>query len=129
MANIKAKSFDLAWVSVTDMDKAKKFFVDTLGMKIVEDNAEYNWVELSGQNGGTRLGFGTCSPKEGGPLLPGQNAVISLTIDDIQAAKKSLEAQGVTIVGDIMEVPGQVKLLLIKDQDGNLINLCQKIGE
>ncbi|HEV2917407.1 MAG TPA: VOC family protein [Candidatus Babeliales bacterium] len=120
------QSFELAWISVSDIAKARKFFVDTLGMKIVSDHSEFNWLEVEGQNGGARIGIGSCG--EQSPLKPGNNAVISLTVDDIVATKKMLEGKGVTIIGDIMEVPGQVKLLLIQDLDKNLIHLCQKIS-
>lgn len=120
------KSFDLAWISVSDIAKTKQFFVETLGMKIMEDNAQYGWLEIQGTDGGARIGVGACTSQ--GPLKPGNNAVISLTVDDILATKKMLETKNITILGDIVEVPGQVKLLLIQDPDGNLIHLCQKVG-
>jgi predicted enzyme related to lactoylglutathione lyase len=116
------QSFDLAWISVSDVQKTKKFFTDTLGMNIVQDAPQYGWVELQGTTG-ARIGVGACGDQS--PLKPGMNAVISLTVDDLVAMKKVLEAKKVTILGVIVEVPDQVKLLLIQDPDGNLIHLCQ----
>lgn len=118
------KSFDLAWISVSDMQKAKRFFVDTLGLKIVEDQPDYGWLEVSGETG-ARIGIGIGAQES--PLKPGNNAVISLSVDNLDATKKMLASKNVTILGDIMEVPGQVRLLLIQDQDGNLIHLCESL--
>lgn len=117
--------FELAWISVSDLARAKKFFVDTLGMNIVTDTPEYNWLEVEGKQGGARIGIGTCG--EQSPIKPGDNAIISLTVTNLEEIKKMLENHQVTIIGEIMEVPGQVKLLLIQDADKNFIHLCEKM--
>jgi predicted enzyme related to lactoylglutathione lyase len=118
------KSYDLAWISVSDMQKARNFFVDTLGMKVMDDQPNYGWLEVAGEKG-ARIGIGIGAPES--PLKAGNNAVISLSVDNLDATKKMLVSKNVTILGDIMEVPGQVRLLLIQDQDGNLIHLCESL--
>jgi len=121
------KSIELAWISVNDMKKAKTFFADKLGLNITANSPEYGWLEFCGKNGGASLGVGQCAPEC--DLKPGQNAVVTFTVDDIEKTKADLKAKGVTIVGDVMEVPGHVKLLYIKDEDGNLFHLAQPLNE
>jgi predicted enzyme related to lactoylglutathione lyase len=121
------KSIDLAWISTKDMKKAKAFFADKLGLKIISDSPEYGWMEFTGSECGASLGVGQ-DTKEC-DVKAGQNAIVTFTVDDIEKTKADLKAKGVTIVGDIMEVPGHVKLLYIKDEDGNLFHLAQPLGE
>ena len=119
------RSIELAWISVNDMKKAKAFFGDKLGLTITSNSPEYGWMEFCGTKGGASLGVGKSA--EESDLKPGQNAVVTFTVDDIEKTKADLQAKGVTIVGDIMEVPGHVKLLYIKDEDGNLFHLAQPL--
>ena len=121
------KSIDLAWISTKDMQKAKTFFADKLGLEITSDSPEYGWLEFCGTDGGASLGVGQDS--EESDLKAGQNAVITFTVENIEKTKADLIAKGVTIVGDIIEVPGHVKLLYIKDEDGNLFHLSQPLEE
>ena len=46
---------------------------------------------------------------------------------DIKEMEKVLQENNVELIGDIMEIPGHVKLLLFKDPDGNLFHLAQNI--
>ena len=119
------RSIDLAWVTVADMQKAKDFFVKNLGLKVVSDSPEFGWAELAAESG-ARFGLGKENPQS--PIKAGQNAVVCFNVDDIVATKKALEENNVTILGDIVEIPGNVKLLLIKDEDGNIYHLAQKLG-
>lgn len=116
---------DLAWIVVSDIAKAKKFFVEKLGLKLHADSPEHGWLELSGASGGAMLGVAKESKHT--PLEAGNNAVIALTVDDIVATKKEFEKKGVKMLGDIMEVPGHVKLQLFVDDDGNYFQLAQNL--
>lgn len=119
------RGIELAWISVTDMKRAKSFFVDKLGLKINADTPEYGWMEFEGKDGGCLLGVGSGS---GHPdLKAGHNAVVTFTVDDIEKTKAELARKGVTIVGEIIEVPGHVKMLFIKDEDGNFFQVCQSL--
>lgn len=119
------RGIELAWISVTDMQKAKTFFQDKLDLTIHANTPEYGWMEFEGKDGGCLLGVGTGS---GHPdLKPGHNAIVTFTVDDIEKTRAELQAKGVTIVGDIIEVPGHVKMLFIKDEDGNFFQLCEPL--
>lgn len=120
---MKAKSFDLAWVVVNDLKAAKKFYTEVLGFKVLSSHEEHGWIELMGQEGGSILGLASKSPHN--PILPGQNGVITISCEDIVKARKDLEDNGTTLVGDIIEVIGAVKLQTFKDADGNFFQLAQ----
>ena len=120
------KKSELSWITVSDWEKAKTFFTEVVGLEVVSAQEQYGWMELRGAGGGALLGV--AKSHEGGGLSPGQNAVVTFTVDNIVATKADMESKGVAFVGDIMEVPGQVKLALFKDPDGNLFHLVQDIS-
>ena len=118
------KRSDMAWITVSDSAKTKKLFVDILGMEVRADTPEYGWMELVAQDGGSALGIGQFNPEYSKQVQPGQNAVVTFTVDDIVAAKTVLEKNNVIVMGDIVEVPGHVKMLFFADADGNKFQLC-----
>lgn len=120
------KKIGLSWISVSDMAKARAFFVDTLGLSVTNDAPEFGWLELRAEDDSTLLGVG--QDAEHSALKAGQNAVVTFVVDNINAAKEELIAKEVTILSDIMEIPDHVKLLLIADQDGNLFNIAETIS-
>ncbi len=117
------KSMDLAWISTSDFARSKKFFVDVLGLKVSSMTEEYEWMELTGSHGGAILGVGKCTKDS--PVQAGKNAVMTMSVDDLIKTKADLEAKGVTFVGDILVVPGHVKMAFFTDPDGNFFQLVQ----
>jgi len=120
------KKIELAWITVGDLAKARKFLTDTVGLKVASSAQEYGWMELQGVEGGMLLGVGQANSQH--KERPGQNAVVTLTVDDIVASKKELESKGVQFDGDIMEVPGHVKMASFSDPDGNKFQLTQLLS-
>lgn len=124
---MKLKSMDLVWIVVNDLKKAIKFYTETVGLNLKEFHEEYGWAELEGQNGGARLGLAQSRPKSEDGILPGQNAVMTFTVENLQTAIAKLGKQGVKLIGAVQEVPGQVKMQMVADSDGNrfqLVELC-----
>ena len=58
---------------------------------------------------------------------PGNNSVVTLTVTDIVESKAELEAKGVKFFGDIIEVPGHVKMATFADPDNNVFQLVQML--
>lgn len=125
---MSAKSLDLVWIPVKDFKKAIKFYTEVVGLKLLECNEEWGWAELEGKNGGIRLGIGQHRPQED-TVAPGQNAVMTFTVANIENAVKDLRQKGATLVGEVQEVPGNVKLQMVKDVDGNHFHLAESICE
>ncbi len=121
------KRFDMAWITVSDCAKAKKFFTEMLGMQVRADTPEYGWVELVAKDGGAALGIGQYNPQYSKEVQPGDNAVVTFTVDDIVKVKELFAQKNVTMLGDIVEVPGHVKMLFFADADGNKFQVVQML--
>ena len=117
------QSFDLAWIVVKDLQKSIQFYTEIVGMELKELHEEFGWAELSGSEGGARLGLSQENNKE--VLSAGQNAVITLSVKNLLTAKAEMEKKGASMVGDIMEIPHVVKLQMVKDLSGNFFQLVE----
>ncbi len=118
----------MAWVIVADIKKAKKFFIDTLGLTTACCVDEHKWMELRAHGGGVVLGVGECGPEDA-LVKPGQNAIVTMTVDDIEAVRADLTKKGVVFKGEIIEVPGHVKMIFFVDPDNNLYQLVQDLSK
>lgn len=122
---MSVKNISLVWITVSDLAAAKKFFVDGLGMKLTQDSPEHGWLELAGQEeGGTALGIAQINKDQPAE----KNAITTFTVADVVASKAELENKGVTFIGDIIEVPGHVKMIMFTDADGNRFQLVQLLS-
>ncbi len=118
------KEFGLAWISVSNVAKAKKFFVEKLGLRLSTEDKENNWAELSSPDGGAILGLA----KDEELIEVGSNAVVTFTVDNLEQTKAELQKKGVRMLGDIMEIPNHVKLQHFVDDDGNNFQLVELLG-
>lgn len=122
------KKISLSWVTVSDIEKAQAFFKDCCGLEVTGgSSAEHGWLELVGKEGGALLGVGQA--RQEGHDKVGVNAVVTMMVDDIVVTKQEMEKKGVVFVGDIMEVPGHVKLATFVDPDNNTYQLVQEIAQ
>ncbi len=121
-----ADKFMMLQVAVSDMPKAKAFYVDKLGLKVESDYRRDDdnwWVALTLPEGGVTITLTTYH----GHMKPGV-LTLYLATADIVAAHKELSDKGVKVseVGDDLHGPGSgVKWFNFKDPDGNLIHLEQ----
>jgi predicted enzyme related to lactoylglutathione lyase len=120
---MSAKSIDLVWIVVNDFKAAVKFYTEVVGLKLVEElNEEWGWAELQGKSG-IRLGIAKCN--EMNPIGAGQNAIVTFTVEDLDKSKAEMVKKGAVCVGDVQEIPGHVRMQLVRDLDGNQFQLAQ----
>jgi catechol 2,3-dioxygenase-like lactoylglutathione lyase family enzyme len=102
---------DFVAVPSRDIERARTFYVETLGLR-ADEKARYEfWV------GGTC--FGIRDPdKMGGSFAPQKNGHIAFHVDDVAAARSELEAKGVTFLGDTFDT-GVCHMAFFNDPDGN----------
>lgn len=124
-SNGNIKKIELSWIVVSDINKAKKFFVDHIGLKIDTEDKEMGWLELSGHEGGAILGIAQAN--DFSPVSPGQNSITTFTVENIEKAVADLTKKGVELIGDILEIPGHVKMQLFADFDGNKFQLVENL--
>lgn len=120
---MQVKEIGLSWIVVKDAKAAVKYYTDVVGLKLMEFNEQYGWAELEGHEGGTRLGIAQANPRE--KVMPGQNAVVTFTVGDLDKAKKEIVKKGAKCEGDVIEVPGHVKMQTVIDSDGNRFQICE----
>jgi predicted enzyme related to lactoylglutathione lyase len=106
------------WMPVQDIERAKSFYGDTLGLRITNEDGD--WAEVDAN--GLTLGLNGREPSgargEGGPVVTFQpQAGLEETVDD-------LKGQGVEVPAGISEHPwGSVATF--KDSEGNDIQLYE----
>jgi len=118
------KRIGFSYVSVSDISKAKAFFVDTLGLKVFEEHAGYGWLELKGPDGG-HMGVGRANPQDK-EMPAGSNAVIMFVTDTYEQTKQELTDKGVKLFNEIAGYPDVPRMILFKDPDGNLLQLVEE---
>lgn len=121
---MKQTGVNMVWVVVKDLKQAIIFYTDVLGFKLENESPEFGWAELTSSQG-TSVGLAQESPAFS--ARAGSNAVITITVPDIEVARESLKAKGVTLEGEVMEVPGHVKLQSFLDTDGNYFQLVETL--
>lgn len=119
---MKVTGIQLAWIVVSDISTAIKFYTETVGLKLCEFNKEYGWAELSGPEG-ARLGLAQANAAYGAKA--GTNAVPTITVEDIEITRQEFIKKKVQLIGEVLEIPGHVKLQTFTDSDGNSFQLCQ----
>ncbi|MGB8214395.1 MAG: VOC family protein [Anaerolineales bacterium] len=113
-------------VAVSDMPKAKEFYADKLGLKVVTDyrQDDANWyVSVTLPEGGVTITLSTHHEH----MQPGTMTVYFAT-SDVAAAHKELGEKGVKVaeIKDDLYGPGSgVKWFSLADPDGNRVFVAQ----
>jgi catechol 2,3-dioxygenase-like lactoylglutathione lyase family enzyme len=105
------------WYQVRDLDAARAFYRDQLGFTetYVDDDGE--WVKL--ERNGMEVALAEGEPAEDG-------GVAHVDVEDVKAEAEKLRAAGVD-VGVVLELHGQMRLVEVRDPDGNRIELAQEL--
>jgi len=107
------------WYRVRDLDAARAFYRDVLGLVEVESNAAERWVTLL--RGQAEIGLAEGEPEPEG-------AVALIDVDDVRGEAERLRALGVD-VGTVLELHAEIRLLDVFDPDGNRVQLAEELRE
>jgi catechol 2,3-dioxygenase-like lactoylglutathione lyase family enzyme len=107
---------ELVAVPVSDVDRAKAFYVDQAGFNPDHDHTvseDLRFVQLTppGSACSIAIGMGTVDSD------PGSIKGLQLVVEDIEAAKADLNGRGVE-VGEVQDFPWG-RFLFFSDPDGN----------
>jgi catechol 2,3-dioxygenase-like lactoylglutathione lyase family enzyme len=115
----------IATIAVKDLEVARDFYEDTLGLKQV--GAEGDEVIAFGS------GNSTLNVYRSRYAGTNQATAVTWVVDDVDAVVKELKARGVTFEhydmpdvtrkGDVY-VAGDIKVAWFKDPDGNILNIA-----
>ena len=112
----------LAWYNVSDLEAAKKFYGGVLGLK--KSFEMQGWAEYSHENGGAAVGLNAMGAGSSGQA---GGATVVLGIENLDATMKKLGSVGVKFAGEIMEIPGVVRIATFHDPFGNTLQLAQTL--
>jgi catechol 2,3-dioxygenase-like lactoylglutathione lyase family enzyme len=114
-------------IRVVDLDRAKKFYNETLGLKVVETGPKEVICEAGG---GSTIGLYQ------GEQSKAEHTVACFNVPNIEASIKELEANGVVFddydfpdlkTVNHVAIDGNRKAAWFKDPDGNYLGLNQVI--
>src|SRR4051794_20332428 len=109
----------LAWYPVTDMDRAKDFYGNVLGLKKTFEMQ--GWTEFSHAEEAVSVGL---SLTERIPV-PAGGATVVFRVPDLEVAQQQLAAKGVSFEGEVKEFPGMVRIATFRDPFQNQLQLVQ----
>ncbi|HWM64475.1 MAG TPA: VOC family protein [Solirubrobacterales bacterium] len=102
---------DFIGVPSQDAERSRSFYVETLGLR-PDDNSRFEF--WAGETC-----FGIWEPAKFGMEFAAQkNAHPALHVEDVEAARKELEENGVEFNGDILDT-GVCHMAFFNDPDGN----------
>lgn len=108
---------------VRDMEKAKAFYVDFVGMKLISELSGPGFYFLMPAKG-TAIALQDIStlPAE----LQGQTGgfEINLEVDDIDAAASAWKAKGIEIISDVADM-GAGRFFRARDTEGHFLSVYQ----
>ena len=122
---MKVKGNLLSWIVVKDIKAAIKFYTEVVGLTLLNESPEHGWAELSGPEGAS-LGIAQECSEMG--TKAGSNAVMSIAVEDLDVACDFYRKKGAKLVGEIVEVPGHVRMQTFLDFDGNMMQIVQKLS-
>jgi len=105
---------DFMSVPVTDIERAKRFYGETLGLHCPDPDA--GWPEFETGNVSLYL----VDPTRIGAEFKPHGSHIALRVPDVAEARAKLEAAGVEFQGEIMDT-GVCHMAFFTDPDGNAL--------
>jgi predicted enzyme related to lactoylglutathione lyase len=111
---------ELVPVPVTDVDRAKAFYIDKAGFVLdvdVRPVAGMRVVQLTPPGSACSILIGT-GLDDISDMAPGSLKGLHLVVSDIDSARAELIERGVS-VGDVVDVGGGVRYAWFADPDGN----------
>jgi catechol 2,3-dioxygenase-like lactoylglutathione lyase family enzyme len=116
----------IGFVTIVDVERAKRFYADTLGLRLVSEEPPFALV-FDANGIMLRLGMG----KE---LPPAHGTVLGWQVPDIESAVHTLQASGVQFErygflkqddSGIWTSPTGARVAWFKDPDGNILSLSE----
>jgi len=115
------KKVAFTMLPMTDVPRARKFYEETLGLKIGSHGSHGDnwWIEYDLPQGGCigLSNFGNEQPT-------GKGGTLALEVEDMDAIIAHLQANGVKLLGDIVKGP-HCRMQMCQDSEGNPLLLHQ----
>ena len=111
---------DFISVPVTDVERSKKFYGETLGLEMIDDPG-FPEFQL-----GENVSMYLLDPTKIGREFTGPHTgSIALRVPNVEEARRELEAKGVEFVGETLDT-SVCHMAFFHDPDGNVIMLHRR---
>lgn len=118
---ITVERTDFVSVPVTDLERAKRFYGEVLGLPEIPGQGSWPEYQL-----GENVSLYLLDPTNIGQEFKGpHSAPIALRVPDVAAAKAALEAKGVEFTGDVFDT-SVCHMAICHDPDGNQLMLHRR---
>ena len=115
---IDVERVDFIRVPVTDMERSREFYEQTLGLESISEAGQWPEYQL-----GENISVYLMDPTNIGQEFRGPNtAPIALRVDDVEARRRALEEKGIRFHGDTLDT-GVCHMAFFADPDGNELML------
>lgn len=111
----------LAMIPVSDMDRALKFYNETLGLRIALDARQFDHAEVGPDEPLAKIGLHATGTQSAGTRRSG----IVLDTDDIYALHRRLKERGVVFTLEPTKMPWGGVAADFLDPDGNELEIVQ----
>jgi catechol 2,3-dioxygenase-like lactoylglutathione lyase family enzyme len=112
---------DFITVPVTDIERSRKFYVETLGLPNISSAGQWPEIQL-----GDNISLYLMDPTNIGAEFKGPHtAHIALRVADVAETRRELESRGVQFQGDILDT-GVCHMAFFQDPDGNQLMLHRR---
>lgn len=110
-----------AVIRVTSIEDAKEFYVNKLGLELMDDAGNF----FAAKAGGVRLSFFEGYEKQ--EISEDAKTGVSLIfrVDNLESASTELEGKGIKAFGNVIDIPNFHKFLEYEDPDGNILFLAE----
>lgn len=112
---------DHVYYWTTDMDRAVKFYEDVLGLRLAFREGS-KWAEF--EAGPVRLALH--GAVEGRAIEEGGGTAV-FRVEDLDASRARLEADGVEFEEHVGEVEGFARFASFRDPDGNIVQIIEYV--
>ena len=104
------------YVAASDLGVAKSFYSGLSGVEPDTETETFVGFELAGGR------FGILKESMYAvPVVRGNNAVVNLQVDDVDAEYERVKALGPSLLQDAIQAAGPMRLFMFKDPDGNVV--------
>ena len=124
--------FAHAILAVRDMDRARRFYVEGLGLPVNPDRDYGVCFTLDGVNlmiheeKGFRVNTRQAGAPDEPPATANPNLIIYLETDDLEEAFERVSAQGCRLIHGIENQPWNQRVFRTCDPDGNIVEVGEK---
>jgi predicted enzyme related to lactoylglutathione lyase len=110
----------VAWYNVPDLNAAKRFYGEILGLKPTFEMQ--GWAEFAGSPEEAAVGLNALDRFE-----KTQGATVVLQVENLESTMSHLKSKGVSFDGEVQEIPGVVRIATFHDPFGNRLQMVQTL--